>query len=291
MLERYVYEYRREGVRLTGAQLAELLRFPEGWKGVVVVDLGLARVGVRVSGGELVLGSQVLERELLRSVRLRDDVVYWVRDGRVSALEVRAGGKYYKLKSAAPDKAPTVEISGIHMHRVVGVDPWTDSLTKVRAVRVRRGDVVLDTCTGLGYTAILSLKRGASLVYTVEVDDAVLWLAERNPWSRWLEDPRLWLVRGDVTEVVREFEDGFFTKVIHDPPRLTGEYGELYSTEFYRELWRVLRPGGLLYHYTGDPGASAARNIPGSVAGRLKKVGFVVRADPESAGVVARKPA
>ena len=65
-----------------------------------------------------------------------------------------------------------------------------------------------------------------------------------------------------------------FDSVIHDPPRFSLA-GELYSEEFYREIFRVLRRSGRLFHYTGNP--HLLRKGSGFVDGvirRLKSAGF-----------------
>ncbi len=204
--------------------------------------------------------------------------------------EVR-GRHYYKLVPTKPGAPPTLEIDGIHMHRVAGSDPWSDTLSKVRAARLGRGHRVLDICTGLGYTAIAALKRGARTVHTIEVDENVIWLAERNPWSRALASERVVLIHGDAARVVWQLPDGYYDRIIHDPPRFTSSTSSLYSLDFYRRLYELLRPGGILYHYTGEPGRHRRARFPQRVAGLLREAGFErVHWDPPSLGVVARKP-
>jgi predicted methyltransferase len=204
--------------------------------------------------------------------------------------EVR-GRHYYKLVPTSPGAPPTLEIDGIHMHRVSGTDPWRDAVSKVSAARVRRGHRVLDICTGLGYTAIASLRRGARLVHTVEVDENVLWLAERNPWSRGLASDRVAVILGDASEVVWLLPEAHYDRVIHDPPRFTSRTSSLYTLDFYRRLYELLRPGGVIYHYTGEPGRVHGRRLPERVSSLLRQAGFeAVRWDPRSLGLTARKP-
>ena len=210
--------------------------------------------------------------------------------GEWRVAEVRAGS-YYKLAPTRPGAPPTLEIDGIHMHRVKGADPLSDARLKARAARIGRGHRVLDLCTGLGYTALAALERGARLVHSVEVDENVLWLAERNPWSKRLGDSRVTLILGDALEVALELPSGYYDRVIHDPPRFTGRTSHLYSLDLYREIHRVLRPGGILYHYTGEPGRLRRLNLPGRVARLLREAGFEgVRWLPGVEGLVARKP-
>lgn len=87
--------------------------------------------------------------------------------------------------------------------------------------------------------------------------------------------------------MVHELEESSFDRIIHDPPTLALA-GELYSKNFYQSLFKVLKPGGILFHYTGGPGKMRRRNIPGGVAGRLKAVGFRL-IERRAGGVVAKK--
>jgi predicted methyltransferase len=49
----------------------------------------------------------------------------------------------------------------------------------------------------------------------------------------------------------------------------------LYSQAFYDQLARVLKPRGLLFHYTGTPNKlTSGRDVPNEVASRLRTAGF-----------------
>ncbi len=198
-------------------------------------------------------------------------------------------GAYYKLASVSEGMPPTLEINGIHMHRVVNGGPMVDAAKKAAAV-VKRGYRVLDVGTGLGYTAEASLARGASLIYTVEVDENVLLLASMNPWSWRLYSPKVRVLKGDAFEVIDDLEESSFDAVIHDPPRFMDSTSHLYSLEFYLKLRKVLRRGGKLYHYTGEPGRNRRINLPGRVSRLLREAGFqVVGYREDLLGIVARR--
>jgi len=226
-------------------------------------------------------GCVELARELLVRLARSDKLLYAGPEG-VYLLEVRARS-YYKLRYLGEGVAPTVEIDGIHMHNIVGTDPLSDARRKVELVGVRRGSRVLDVCTGLGYTASQSLLRGAS-VLTIEKDENVLWIAEHNPFSALLEKAEL--ILGDAFEVLDRLEGEGFDYVIHDPPTLALA-GELYSLEFYLKLYRVMRKGSRLFHYTGAPGKHRGLSIAKGVAQRLRRAGFTVERIIEGYGIIA----
>ncbi len=205
-----------------------------------------------------------------------------------------ASSMYCKLRFVAPFKPPTVEIGGIHMHRIEGCDPLQDAVAKVRCLGRKLRGAVLDTCLGLGYTAIAALSLGAELVVSIELDPAVIAIASFNPWSKPLALARslgkAMVLLGDSSEVVREMPSDFFDYVIHDPPRFELA-GELYSYEFYRELFRVMKPGAKLFHYTGEPRKHSGVSIVKGVKRRLEQAGFErVRWVEGAKGFVAIKP-
>ena len=94
---------------------------------------------------------------------------------------------------------------------------------------------------------------------------------------------------GDAYEVVQTLKDSSFTCIIHDPPTFSLA-GELYSGAFYQQLFRVLKRGGRLYHYIGDPNSKASGGVTKGALKRLQEAGFarIVRR-PEAYGVVAYK--
>ena len=242
----------------------------------ISLDLGRSITKIEVERGNVILpnGSKI-GLSHLREIVKRRDRAYFLEEGGEDIFEVSLSTpwRYYKLMVVAPDTAPTLEISGIHMHRIKNITPLEDTLEKVRLADIRRGHRVLDICTGLGYTAIYSLKRGASSIVTVEKDPYVLEIARYNPWSRELADEKIEIVLADASEYIEELNDESFDRVIHDPPRFALA-GELYSLEFYEELYRVLKKKGVLFHYTGAPGVKKGLKFQAGVAARLKYAGF-----------------
>lgn len=207
---------------------------------------------------------------------LKDRTVY-VWDGSGFAPLQRFAGSLIKL---VPTEwgPPTFEIDGIKMLPTSEMSPYADAERKVALVQPR-GRQVLDTCGGLGYFAACALAAGAAQVFSFEKSPDVLWLREYNPWS---PDPdaadaagRLRLTHADVTQAITTLSDASVEAALHDPPRF-GIAGELYSQAFYAQLARVLRPQGRLFHYTGTPNQkTSGRDVPGEVARRLDRAGFL----------------
>ena len=207
-------------------------------------------------------------------------IYYWT--GEDFAPVQRYGNALIKL-IPTPWGAPTFEIDGIKMLPTAQVSPYADAARKVDLI-APPGKRVLDTCGGLGYFADCCLKAGAREVRSFEKNADVLWLRGINPWSPRAGDG-LDLRHADISLALPQLADGAFDAVLHDPPRF-GIAGELYSEDFYRQLARVLRPGGGLFHYTGSPNKlTSGRDVPKEVSLRLRRVGFTVT--PNGDGLLA----
>lgn len=212
---------------------------------------------------------------------------YW--DGDEFATAARYSGSLIKL---VPTEwgVPTFEIDGIKMLPTSKESPLDDARRKVALVEPH-GRTVLDTCGGLGYFAACCLAAGAARIHSFEKNPDVLWLRTLNPWSPDPDAPangaRLALVHADVSQAIAQVADASVDALLHDPPRF-GIAGELYSLAFYRELARVLRRGGRLFHYTGSPNKlTSGRDVPREVAKRLEEAGF--KAQPALDGVLATR--
>lgn len=185
--------------------------------------------------------------------------------------------------------APTILISGVPMHRIKGSNPQQDTMTKLRAIGTISGRV-LDTATGLGYTACLAARKNTREVVTIELDPAVLEVARQNPWSKELfESPRITQLDGDAAELIQHFPDEWFDYIVHDPPAFSLA-GEMYSAEFYAHLLRVLAAGGRVFHYLGDPESRVSGSVTRSAVRRMKEAGFAhIVPHPEAFGIVAAR--
>lgn len=276
---------------LSYVQAASLLQAQQSGRDVVMVslDLGLtaSEITIEASGVRFPDG-QRLTWEDVEAISEDRRGCFVVQDGAPHKIQIfsEATNRLYSLMPT--EGAPTMLVSGVPMHRIKGTHPYRDTLQKVRTVAPLVGRV-LDTATGLGYTAIEAAKT-AEHVVTIELDSAALEVARLNPWSQALfGNPRITQLVGDSFEEVYQFEDETFTRIIHDPPAFSLA-GDLYSGEFYRQLFRVLRSRGRLFHYIGDPASKSGHTVAGGVVRRLQEAGFsrVVRR-PEAFGLVAYK--
>lgn len=255
----------------------------------VSFDLGLSITGVSVSSeGMRLPDGKLLGWECIEEIAKSTSSCYVIEDDSMRPIQFYSEltARLYSLYPTR--RAPTMLVSGIPMHRIKDTDPHQDTLEKVRAIRPLVGQV-LDTATGLGYTAI-EAARTAQHVTTIELDPAALSVCRLNPWSQELFDnPKITQIIGDSFEVVTGIEAGHFTRVVHDPPAFSLA-GDLYSGEFYRELYRVMRNRSQLFHYIGDPNSKSGRGITAGVIRRLQQAGFrQVRRAPRAFGVVAVK--
>jgi predicted methyltransferase len=250
--------------------------------GLSAVEVAVLTEGVRLPDGGLLTWEQV------EAIAASATACFLVEGGAIRPIQVFSEHTNWSRTLMPTEGAPTTLVSGVLMHRVKGTDPYHDTLSKMRAVAPVRGRV-LDTATGLGYTAIEAAKT-AERVVTIDLDPAALAIARLNPWSRALfENPVIEQRVGDAFEIVQTLDDGAFDIVIHDPPAFSLA-GDLYSGAFYRHLARVLDRRGRLFHYIGDLDSASGRRVTPGVMRRLKEAGFarVVRR-PGAFGLVAWK--
>ncbi len=250
--------------------------------GLSILTVALNETGVCFPDGES------LSWDALAQIAADENSCFWVENGQAQAIQTFSE-TYQRVYTLYPTKsAPTMLVSGLPMHRIKGTDPWRDTRSKIKALG-RVGGHVLDTTTGLGYTAILASEHAAQIT-TVELDPAAQAIARKNPWSQKLFDtPKIEQVIGDSYDVIATFVAGHFSAIIHDPPMFSLA-GELYSLEFYRQAYRVLKPNGRMFHYIGDPESKSGRRVTGGVVRRLKQAGFrEVRPRPQAFGVLALK--
>lgn len=256
---------------------------------VISTDLGISTVEVLIrTDGAVFPDSTMLRWKEVEEINSNENVCYDIRDNVPIAIRgfSETLGRVYSLMPT--EHAPIMIMAGFPMHRFKDIEPLQAARAMVEPILPIQGRV-LDTATGLGYTA-LAASRGASHVTTIELCPVARDMARRNPWSRALFDnPKITQVMGDCSEEIRKFPDNAFSGVIHDPPTLSLA-GDQYSGEFYRQVFRVMKQRGRMFHYLGDPHSAAGARVTPGVVKRLHDAGFwKVTLRPKAFGVVAYK--
>jgi len=240
----------------------------------ISLDLNQAKSRIKIENNSFIFpNNQRLDESQLKKPIKDKNSCFLIRDNSLVKIQLfsEKTNKFYKL---VPTKdAPTLEISGIRMHVTKEMTPMEDTKKKIESISPISG-IVLDTCMGLGYTAILASKH-AEFVFTCEKDENILEIAKFNPWSAELfSSKNISILKASIFDEIKVFKSSMFDAIIHDPPRLSLA-SELYSLDFYRQLFRVLKKDGKLYHYTGSPGSKNRKvNLARNVAQRLKTAGF-----------------
>ncbi len=237
------------------------------------LDLGLSKELCKLTSEGVEVRRELVKWDRLEEIADRKRDIYYVEDGEVLPIQI-VDKHFYKLVFVKWLHPPTLEIDGIHMHRIKDVTPEIDAQMKMSLLGSLKCCKILDTCMGLGYTAIESLKKGACRIVTFELDENVLRIAALNPWSKLLCDEKIEVYHGDIIEGIEEYLE-YFDIVIHDPPRISIA-GELYSLELYVKLARALKPNGRIVHYVGQPGIHTGKKIWRGVMERMRQAGFLV---------------
>jgi predicted methyltransferase len=256
---------------------------------MVSTDLNLTQTEIKLQPENVLFPTgESLDWKSIEEISGNEIACYYMENNVPKAIKgfSEFSGRVYGLMGT--DSAPTMLISGIPMHRIKDTNPRLDTLNKIKAVAPVKGDV-LDTTTGLGYTAIEAAKT-ARHVTTIEIDPTAQEIARLNPWSRDLfNNPKITQVIGDAFDEIEQFEAESFSTIIHDPPMFSLA-GDLYALAFYQQAFRVLKPNGRLFHYIGDPESKSGARVTAGVIRRLQEARFkrVMRA-PRAFGVVAHK--
>lgn len=278
-------------VVLSYLQARQLIEARKSGQSVVMVsiDLNLTESEMRLQPEYALFPTgERLDWKSIEEISGNETACYYVENNAPKAIKgfSEFSGRFYGLMPTT--SAPTMLISGIPMHRIKDTNPHQDTINKVKAIAPVKGDV-LDTTTGLGYTAIEAAKT-ARHVTTIEIDPMAQEIARLNPWSQALfNNPKIAQVIGDAFDEINGFDAGSFSAIIHDPPMFSLA-GDLYSLEFYQQAFRVLKHNGRIFHYIGDPQSKTGARVTKGVLRRLQEAGFtrVIRA-PRAFGVVAYK--
>ena len=235
-------------------------------------DLNLSEVTLCITGNELILDDEsVITLKQLERIRKTRTRIYLHDGSELRPLEIRHED-YTKL--VPTQTAPYLETSGVKLHISKGICPFESAGRMAESV-VKKGFLVLDTCSGLGYSALRSARLGARQTVTVEISANILQLRSENPWSFALyNDDSIIQKHKDITSFIKTCDAESYDAIIHDPPRFSLA-GELYGDSFYRELKRVLKKRGVLFHYTGNPyTVKQGNSFVSGVTKRLYEAGF-----------------
>ena len=276
---------------LSHLQARQLIEARKSGQSVVMVsiDLNLTESEIRLQPEYVLFPTgENLDWKSIEEISGNETACYYVENNASKAIKgfSEFSGRFYGLMPT--DSAPTMLISGIPMHRIKDTNPHQDTINKIKAIAPVKGDV-LDTTTGLGYTAIEAAKT-ARHVTTIEIDPMAQEIARLNPWSQALfNNPKITQVIGDAFDEIKGLDTASFSTIIHDPPMFSLA-GDLYSLEFYQQAFRVLKHNGRIFHYIGDPQSKTGARVTKGVLRRLQEAGFtrVIRA-PRAFGVVAYK--
>ncbi|MBN2482910.1 MAG: methyltransferase domain-containing protein [Candidatus Omnitrophica bacterium] len=259
-------------------------RWSPGESGPVTVDFGMKTVTVKREKDRILFSSGA---RIPITLKLKDKFCYLIEktDLVPCAFYSEETCRFYKL---IPTKdLPSIAIGSTPMHSITRVSPAEDTERKLTLIRPQGR--VLDTCMGLGYTAIGAARSSAEVI-TFEKDPNVIILAKWNPHSHALfTDKKIKIVKKDISQEISRFPHGHFDCIIHDPPTFTIA-PELFGDRFYKELYRVLKPKGELYHYLPLYRIRQGYDFPSKIKGRLKKTGFtIIRFLPQEGNLLCRK--
>jgi len=263
----------------------KVLRTKNNSKNLFVdIDFGTKQVKAEFKGNYIVLAGRY---PINIKEKFKANLCYLLKkDGPLPiAFFSSSANRFYKL---IPTRDwPSVSIGSVPMHRIKGISPKEDTENKIKLINPK--GAVLDTCMGLGYTAIMA-SLVSKKVYTFEIDDNIYFIARLNPLSAQLfRRNNIVEKKGDVSELIHKFKDGFFDCIIHDPPTFKLA-PVLYSQKFYREIRRVLKTKGRFFHYTPLYGIKRGKFFPDKVKMNLKESGFkIISFSPQKGGILCQK--
>jgi predicted methyltransferase len=236
---------------VSGFHLSEILRH-QNETFDISLDLGMSKSKITREGRYIIFpDGQKLDIDIIKRANKRNNQdCFLFEKGSLYFIYIFENQTVYKLYEPHIDYPPTLWINGSLMHTVSVSNPIEDGKDKVKTLGEIHGEV-LDTCFGLGYTAIELKNIGADKVYTYEISKAVLEIAKVNPWSKEaFGSNKILIHNSDIISAIRQFPEEKFSFILHDPPNVKIN-GDLYSLAFYKELYRVLERNGALYHFIG----------------------------------------
>src|SRR3989338_508184 len=115
---------------------------------------------------------------------------------------------YYKLRHMKG--AIILEIDGLRMNLVKDFkSPLDYSKEVARNLKITKDSIVLDTCMGLGYTAMAAAVTSERVI-TCEASEAVMELAYWNPFCKIFEQKNIQTINADVGTRIKSFDKSSF---------------------------------------------------------------------------------
>jgi len=255
---------------ITGKEFDFILSRKPGTEFDLTLDFGLTKVKVLRSAAEAIVEKKF---KLDLSRKLKPGRCYLLKEeGLVPvAFFDEEKQRYYKL---IPTRDwPSFTLGSVPMHSITRISPKEDTMRKINVLKPY--GIVLDTCMGLGYTAICAAEQSRK-VFTFERDENVLLLAQLNPFSRKLfSSPRIERHQEDIYQAIPAMEAEKFDCIVHDPPTFKIA-PELFSREFYLHCLKVLKPGGRFYHYLPRYKVRRGYDFPARIKDKCRQAGFTV---------------
>ena len=251
---------------ITKCEFQILKNAQEGKTFCLKVDFGQRVLKAKRVGDKAYLDN---EASIDLTQKVKDKFCYLLDNQRLREIAFFDEGtnRYYKLIPTTD--WPTIAIGSVPMHKLSS--PKKDTENKIGLIKPY--GFVLDTCMGLGYTAILASKEAEKII-TFEKDENVFIIAQRNPLSqRLFEAKNIEIRREDVFEGIKNLKSYYFDCIIHDPPTLRLA-GELFSGDFYHQAFRVLKEKGRLFHYTPLYKVKSGFDFPAKIKKNLQRQGF-----------------
>lgn len=244
----------------------------------ISLDLGKTLSKVQISADEITLPNNTKIKPI--KVKDKDKTCYIIEKNKFVKLQFFSNetNKLYKLIPTS--FRPILKISATSMHKM----PFVEKIKKLKL----KGKI-LDSGTGLGYTAIAASQHSKQVI-TIEWDPNVIEISKLNPYSEELfTKNNIKQINADFTKEVKKFKNNEFDNIILDAGTIH-QSGNFFSTNNYKEVYRVLMLGGKLYHYLPQSGIKRGRDYIGEIIKRLKTLGFKnIQRDEESSSIECDK--
>lgn len=255
----------------------------------VTLDLGksISEVNVKEKTVEILYNGQDNELSLKSLEKIKKNRIYYVENNQIHLMAFFSDETNYYYQLIPSNDWPTFHISSTPMHRYRRMSPAQQLNNKMKILKPEGR--ILDTCCGLGYSAIAAAKK-AKKVITFEIDNNSLKMCKYNPFSQDLfKFTNLKIIEQDVFKGIKQFSNNYFDRISHDPPK--HQYAPLlYSRDFYKEMFRVLKPEGVMFHYLYPICTPHGKQFFENTKTRLEEVGFIVSDyDEDSSGVICKK--